>query len=107
MATNNKNFKVKNGLDVAGSATFGGTVSVATPTSNEHAATKAYVDANSGGGSAGIDISDTAPESPSEGDLWLNSTNGRFYTYYDSYWIEIASSGLADTGLNAFLLMGA
>ena len=43
-ATVNKDFKVKHGLNVALTGTFGGTVTVATPTENTHAATKLYVD---------------------------------------------------------------
>ena len=41
LATVNKDFKVKNGLQVAGTAVFGGTVQVATPVSDSDAATKA------------------------------------------------------------------
>lgn len=48
MATENKDFRVKNGLVVANGGAFGGAVSVATPTENSHAATKQYVDSNSG-----------------------------------------------------------
>lgn len=44
MATDNKDFKVKNGLVVTNGGTFGGTVSVATPTLNDHATNKSYVD---------------------------------------------------------------
>jgi len=43
MATSDKDFKVKNGLNVALGGTFGGTVTVATPTLSTHAATKGYV----------------------------------------------------------------
>lgn len=50
MSTQSKDFKVKNGLVVANGGTFGGPVVVGTPTLDAHAATKAYVDANSGGG---------------------------------------------------------
>ena len=45
MATVNKDFKVKHGLNVAEGGTFGQAVVVGTPTENTHAATKAYVDA--------------------------------------------------------------
>jgi len=48
MTTENKDFKVKNGLQVAGSGNFGGTLTVATPTEAAHAATKGYVDSLSG-----------------------------------------------------------
>ena len=35
----------------------------------------------SGGGSASISVSDTAPESPSSGAIWYNSTSGVLYVY--------------------------
>ena len=44
MATVDKDFKVKQGLNVTLGGTFGGTVTVATPTENAHATTKLYVD---------------------------------------------------------------
>ena len=44
MATVNKDFKVKHGLNVAEGGTFGSAVVVGTPTENTHAATKLYVD---------------------------------------------------------------
>jgi len=44
MATVNKDFRVKHGLNVAEGGTFGSTVTVATPTENTHATTKLYVD---------------------------------------------------------------
>lgn len=99
MATDNKDFKVKNGLVVTEGGTFGGTVSVAAPTSNTHAATKFYVDdllANVGGGS--ITVSDTPPANPSEGDLWYNSADGSTYVYYDSFWVETTSAYAGPTG---------
>jgi hypothetical protein len=37
-----------------------------------------------------LSVSDTAPLSPNEGDLWFNSSNGRLFSYYDSNWIEIS-----------------
>ena len=37
-----------------------------------------------------LSVSDTAPASPISGDLWFDSTEGKLYTYYDSYWIEIS-----------------
>ena len=45
-----------------------------------------------GGGGASITVSDTAPSSPSAGQMWFNSTNGKMYLYYDSYWVEVGSS---------------
>ena len=97
MATENKDFKVKNGLIVGGTGLFNGTVTVATPTANDHAATKQYVDENAGGGS--LTIGDTPPASPSEGDLWYNSLEGSTYVYYDSFWVESTSAYAGPTGI--------
>ena len=46
-----------------------------------------------GGGGASLTVSDVAPASPSEGDLWFNSSNARTYVYYDSSWVEVGGSG--------------
>jgi hypothetical protein len=102
VATLDKDFKVKNGLQVTEGGTFGGTVSVATPTSNTHATTKLYVDdliAAIDGGSGSITVSDTPPSSPSVGDLWFNSTDGSTYVYYDSFWVEASSAYVGSTGV--------
>ena len=34
-------------------------------------------------GGASVTVSETAPVSPAEGDLWLNSTEAKMYVYYD------------------------
>jgi hypothetical protein len=86
MATENKDFKVKNGLVVASGGTFGGTVVVGTPTENSHAATKAYVDS-----STGISVGSTAPSSPSNGKQWLDTTTNRVNFYYDGSWYTQAT----------------
>lgn len=44
-------------------------------------------------GGASLTVSDTAPASPSVGDLWFNSSNARTYVYYDSSWVEVGGSG--------------
>jgi hypothetical protein len=90
VATVDKDFKVKQGLNVNLGGTFGGTVTVAAPTENLHAATKAYVDSVSGG----MDVSATAPASPSNGDLWFDTVTSRVYVYYSAEWIAMAT--LAD-----------
>ena len=46
-----------------------------------------------GGGGASLTVSDVAPASPEEGDLWFNSSNARTYVYYDSSWVEVGGSG--------------
>jgi len=95
VATVNKDFKVKHGLDVNQGGTFGGTVTVATPTLSTHATTKAYVD--SVAGSAGVTVSGTAPESPSNGNLWFDTLTERVHVYYGSQWVAIATLEDAET----------
>jgi hypothetical protein len=92
MATVNKDFKVKHGLNVAEGGTFGSPVTVATPTENTHAATKLYVDTIAG--SSAVTVGATAPASPSNGNLWFDTTTERVYVYYGSAWIAMAT--LAD-----------
>ena len=86
MATVDKDFKVKNGLQVVGSGSFGGTLTVATPTADAHVATKAYVDSVSG-----ITVSSTAPASPTNGKQWLDTTTNRVNFYYDGSWYTQAT----------------
>ena len=40
----------------------------------------------------------TPPESPINGQAWFNSSNGKSYTYYDSFWVETGSSLGGPTG---------
>lgn len=37
-------------------------------------------------------VSDTAPSSPTTGDSWFDSTAGKFFIYYDSFWIEFGTA---------------
>lgn len=85
-----KDFKVKNGLLVTGNGSFGGPVSVGTPTALTHAATKAYVDsiAVSGGG---VVVSDTAPETTINGTQWLDTTIERLKIFYNGEWLVQAT----------------
>jgi hypothetical protein len=87
MATVNKDFKVKNGLQVNGDAVINGTVSGATPTASEHLATKAYVDALT----SGIPTGTTPPEDPNNGDLWFDTLVERVNVYYGTQWLTIAT----------------
>jgi hypothetical protein len=89
VATFNRDFKVKHGINVAEGGTFGGTVTVATPTENTHATTKSYVDSI-----AGIVVGATPPTSPTNGRLWFDTLTERVHVYYDSEWVAIAT--LAD-----------
>jgi len=84
MATVNKDFRVKHGLIVADGATFGGTVTVATPTQNTHAATKLYVDNKE----LVVASGSTAPsaENSSNGELFIDTQNNRLLFYYNGQW---------------------
>lgn len=92
MATTDKDFKVKNGIQVAGAGAFGGTISAATPTSDEHLTTKSYVDALVS--QLNVVQSSTPPETANEGDLYFDTTFGRMAIYFNSTWVYIAT--LAD-----------
>jgi hypothetical protein len=85
MATVEKDFKVKNGLLVTAGGSFGGTVTLATPTQADHATTKSYVDSRL------LIVQDTAPESPTVGMQWLNTTNSRIHVYFNNEWIVLAT----------------
>ena len=87
MATVNKDFRVKHGINVADGGTFGGTVTVATPTENTHAATKAYVDSSGGSMTVGT----TAPASPTDGKLWFDTLTERVHVYYSGEWYAMAT----------------
>lgn len=87
MSTLNKNFKVKNGLDVALGASFGEPVIIPAPTSGLHAANKDYVDSVA----TAPTVSDTEPSNPINGDFWLDTTVDRLKVYYNSVWTTLAT----------------
>jgi len=89
MATVNKDFKVKNGLDVAQGGTFGGTVTVATPTLDTHAVTKLYVDTKA----PVVPTESTEPVSPVDGQLWFDTVSQHLSIYSTdaAEWIMIAT----------------
>jgi len=93
VATFNRNFKVKHGLEVAEGGSFGGTIVVATPTENAHATTKLYVDTAVGSPTIGT----TQPESPVNGNLWFDTLTERVHIYYNSEWVAIATLEDAET----------
>lgn len=91
MATIDKDFKVKNGIQVAGDATVGGTISAAAPTADGHVATKGYVD------SLALPVVDSsAPSSPAAGQLWLDTVSFRLHVYSGTEWIVLATKADAD-----------
>jgi len=59
----------------------------------------------SGGGGASVTASDTAPTSPSAGDLWFKSDTGALYVYYtdadSSQWVGISGPAGADGAAGA------
>jgi len=87
MTTENKDFKVKNGLVVTNGGTFGGAVEVGTPTIGAHAATKEYVDSVA----SSITVSSTAPSSPTNGMQWLDTVTNRVNFYYNGSWYTQAT----------------
>jgi hypothetical protein len=88
--TIDKDFKVKNGIQVSGDGIFGGTVSAATPTLSNHLVTKEYVDIIAANFSA-VSVGGTEPENPSAGNLWLDTTFNRLKIYsLDDSWVAIS-----------------
>ncbi len=89
MATTDKDFKVKNGLIVALGGSFGGTVTVDTPTENTHAATKLYVDTKA----PIVPTESTEPVSPVDGQLWFDTVTQHLSIYSTdaAEWIMIAT----------------
>ena len=97
MATTNRDFKVKHGLDVANGGTFGGTVTVATPTLDTHAVTKLYVDSLVQGIAPVVPTESTQPQDPADGQLWFDTVSRHLSIYSTdaAEWIMIAT--FADT----------
>ena len=56
----------------------------------------------SGGGGASVTVSDTAPSTPSNGDLWYKSDEGRLKIYYNdgssSQWVDTSPIGTGGSG---------
>ena len=63
-------------------------------------ANAAFAKANTGGGSASINIGASPPGSPVVGNLWWDTVSGQLYIYYtdvdSSQWVEATGSGLID-----------
>jgi hypothetical protein len=89
MATVNKDFKVKNGIQVAGDAIIGGTITAAEPTIDNHVATKFYVDQLLASGS--VATGSTPPQDPNNGGLWYDTIVNRLNVFYDTTWRTIAT----------------
>jgi hypothetical protein len=94
MATVDRDFKVKNGLNVATTGTFGGVVTVATPTENAHATTKLYVDtAVAAATSSTVATESSNPATPVDGQIYFNTTTQHLMIYSTDAadWIMIAT----------------
>ncbi len=91
MATLDKDFKVKNGLNVALGGSFGGTVTVGTPTENAHATTKLYVDNKFS--TFSVPTESDAPLNPVDGQFYFNTTDRHLSVYSTdaAEWIMIAT----------------
>tara|TARA_R110001606_G_scaffold301075_3_gene448765 strand:+ start:132 stop:590 length:459 start_codon:yes stop_codon:yes gene_type:complete len=92
MTTNSKDFRVKNGIQVAGDAVINGNIAAASPTADNHVVTLSYLNANM---TTAFDVSSIAPSSPTDGDTWFDSVTRRLNVYYDGLWITMA--GVEDT----------
>jgi len=61
-------------------------------------------------GGASVDVADTAPTTPTSGNLWLNTETGKLYIYIDdgtsSQWIEPATTGGGGGSSSATTLNG-
>ena len=86
MATVNKDFKVKHGLNVAEGGTFGQAVVVGTPTENTHATTKLYVDSKP----LLVATSSTAPADAVNGQLYVDTQENRLLFFYNGQWNTLA-----------------
>lgn len=88
MSTMDKDFKVKNGIQVTGGGTFGAPVTVATPTEDNHAVTRAYLN-----DAIATPVGDTPPSDPTNGDFWFDTTTERLKVYFNEEWISLATRG--------------
>jgi len=88
VATVNKDFRVKHGLNVAEGGTFGQAVTVGTPTENTHAATKSYVDNKE----VIVAQGSTTPSAgnSSNGELFIDTAENRLLFYYNGQWNTLA-----------------
>lgn len=87
MATTDKDFKVKNGIQVAGDGVFGGNIVAAAPTQNNHVVTLGYLQ----GMSNAIDFGAIPPEFAEDGQLWFDTIVQRVNVFYDGTWRTIAT----------------
>jgi hypothetical protein len=117
LTTQNTNFKVKNGLDVSGTATattftvsgVGNLEVLPSKTGNSgkflttDGTSLSWATGAGGGGGSSVTVSESPPESPTVGDMWFESDSTRMFVYYDNFWVEasspVAAIGQLDGGL--------
>ncbi len=88
MATVNKDFKVKNGIQVAGGGVFGGPIVASDPTDDSHVVTRGYLNANA----SAITVASTAPENATTGKMWFDTVTKRINVYDEtSGWLTVAN----------------
>lgn len=93
MTTSNKNFKVKNGLEVLGTTATVDGENVLTRSQSDINYLNTVIEASGDIYSYG----DTPPENPNIGDRWIDSESGFEYTWLDDgdsvQWVETRGSG--------------
>jgi len=48
-----------------------------------------------------ISVSDAAPSSPQEGDMWFESDTTDFHVYYDGVWVDVGGSSVANISVGS------
>lgn len=91
MATEEKDFVLRNGLEVAESAIVGGNLSVEEVSSASHAASLGYLNLLT------VHVSNEAPESLFSGKLWFDTSEDRLKFYHDEAWVTVASKSDTDS----------
>ena len=70
-----------------------------------------FYPAGSGAGGASVTVSATAPEEPSDGDLWFDSTDATMYIWYvdgeSGQWVQVSGASGAGTQFDQLMLPGA
>ena len=57
-----------------------------------------FVPAAAAAGGSSVTVSDTAPVSPTAGDVWYESDTGILFVRYDSYWVEVGGDAGPEGG---------
>jgi len=86
-----------------GTNVFSGSLVAGTNVTINQVGDNFIISSSASGGSSNVTVSDSAPGSPSQGDLWWKSNDGNLYIYYDGYWV--ISTDIT-TGLPAGVVSG-